>query len=118
MPTGLPEADRLFEDRDLPYGFVLKPLLDGGTYGSERLFTFRMVLVEELIRRLPYVIIPFNELGRAMIGVAGRNRLTIYCGAELAIDYRHFRERVRESIKVAVAITIKRELKAGTSTIR
>lgn len=67
-PHVSPGASRLRKERDLPRGFVLKPSLDGCTYGPERLFTFRMILVGELIQWFPYIIVPFNELGRIGIG--------------------------------------------------
>jgi hypothetical protein len=63
-----PEADRLGKERDLPRGFVIKPPVDGGSYGPERPFRFRMILVGELIQWFPYILVPFNELGRIGIG--------------------------------------------------
>jgi len=67
-PLVPPEADRLSKQRDLPRGFVLKPPLEGGDYGPDRPFAFRMILVGELIQWLPYIIVPFSELGRIGIG--------------------------------------------------
>ena len=52
----------------MPRGFVIKPPLEENTYGPENAFSFRMILVGELIEWLPYVIVPFNELGRQGIG--------------------------------------------------
>lgn len=62
------DADRLRKQRDLPRGFVLKPPLLGSKYGPERLFSFRMILVGELVQWLPHILVPFNELGRVGIG--------------------------------------------------
>ena len=62
------DATRLSKNRDMPRGFVTKPSLDENTYGPENPFSFGMILVGELIEWLPYVIVPFNELGRQGIG--------------------------------------------------
>ena len=61
-------ATRLSKNRDMPRGFVIKPPLTEHTYGPENPFSFRMILVGELVEWLPYIIVPFTELGRQGIG--------------------------------------------------
>jgi hypothetical protein len=62
------DAGRLTKNRDMPRGFIIKPPLRADTYGPERPFSFRMILVGELIQWLPYIIVPFSEIGRTGIG--------------------------------------------------
>jgi hypothetical protein len=64
-PTG---SERLSKNRDVPRGYVIKSPLKTDTYGAENLFSFRMILVGELIQWLPYIIVPFKELGQMGIG--------------------------------------------------
>lgn len=67
-PITPPGSERLSKNRDMPRGFIFKPPLKADFYGPEKPFTFRMVLVGELIRWLPFIIVPFSELGRTGIG--------------------------------------------------
>jgi hypothetical protein len=62
------DSERLSKNRDMPRGFIIKPPLREDTYGPEKPFSFRMILVGELIQWLPYIIVPFSELGRTGIG--------------------------------------------------
>lgn len=121
------EAERLRKERDVPRGFVLKPPLNGDTYGPDRTFAFRLILIGELIQWLPYVILPFNELGRSGMG---KNRApfrlerivswgalpdqgdTMYASADnlvrvdamRRITFRDLREQARSMDKGSVAI--------------
>jgi len=63
------DSERLSKNRDMPRGFIIKPPLREDTYGPEKPFSFRMILVGELIQWLPYIIVPFSELGRIGIGM-------------------------------------------------
>ena len=63
------DSKRLSKNRDMPRGFVFKPPLNADTYGPEKFLSFRMILVGELIKWLPYIIVPFSELGRTGIGM-------------------------------------------------
>ncbi|MGB9628653.1 MAG: CRISPR system precrRNA processing endoribonuclease RAMP protein Cas6 [Thermodesulfobacteriota bacterium] len=55
---------------NLPRGFVIKPPLDDSTqYTSSNPLRFEMVLVGDRIKVLPFVIIPFKELGGFGIGL-------------------------------------------------
>lgn len=67
-PITPPDSGRLTKNRDMPRGYVIKPPLKADTYGPEKPFSFRMILVGELIQWLPYIIVPFSELGRLGIG--------------------------------------------------
>jgi hypothetical protein len=62
------DAGRLSKNRDMPRGFIIKPPLEADTYGPEKPFAFRMILAGELIRWLPFIIVPFSELGGTGIG--------------------------------------------------
>ncbi|HUU39380.1 MAG TPA: CRISPR system precrRNA processing endoribonuclease RAMP protein Cas6, partial [Desulfatiglandales bacterium] len=61
-------SKRLVKNRDMPRGYIIKLPLDAGTYGPEKPFDFRMIVVGRLIQWLPYIIIPFSGLGRTGIG--------------------------------------------------
>lgn len=73
-PAGINPAKRL---HDAPRGYVLKPPLDEEIeYSQDKPFSFDMVLVGDRADYLPYVIVPFLELGRTGIGLnRGRFRL-------------------------------------------
>jgi len=62
------DSKRLSKNRDMPRGFVFKPPLNADTYGPEKPFSFRLILIGKLIQWLPYIIVPFAELGRIGIG--------------------------------------------------
>lgn len=56
--------------KNLPRGFVIKPPLDYETeYTSLNPLKFEMVLVGDRINALPFVIVPFKELGTFGIGL-------------------------------------------------
>jgi len=84
-PITTVDSKRLSKNRDMPRGFVLKPPLKADTYGPERLFSFRMILIGELIKWLPYIIVPFSELGR--IGI-GRERVSFTFERLLSLDFK------------------------------
>jgi hypothetical protein len=67
-PITPPDSGRLTKNRDMPRGFIMKPPLKADIYGPEKPFSFRMILVGGLIQWLPYIIVPFSELGRIGIG--------------------------------------------------
>ncbi|MCX8118672.1 MAG: CRISPR system precrRNA processing endoribonuclease RAMP protein Cas6 [Desulfobacterota bacterium] len=71
------DAGKIKRLKNLPRGFVIKPPLDGATeYTSATPLRFEMVLVGDRIRGLPYVIVPFKELGRFGIGL-NRGRFSL-----------------------------------------
>ncbi|MBW1740087.1 MAG: CRISPR system precrRNA processing endoribonuclease RAMP protein Cas6 [Deltaproteobacteria bacterium] len=69
-PVVSADAERLSKNRDLPRGFVIKPPLDGSRYDASNPFCFRMILVGDLVHWIPYIIVPFRELGDVGIGRA------------------------------------------------
>ncbi len=81
-PVGLVDQKRL---KDVPRGFIINPPIDSETiYTPERPFVFDMILVGKLLNCIPWIVVPFNELGRYGIGKnRGRFKLN---GIDLITD--------------------------------
>ncbi|MCX8023247.1 MAG: CRISPR system precrRNA processing endoribonuclease RAMP protein Cas6 [Syntrophorhabdaceae bacterium] len=81
-PVDLVKQKRL---KKPPRGFIIKPPLETKTvYTPEDPFIFDMVLVGKLIEYIPWVVVPFNELGRNGIGI-NRGRFTLG-GVSIVVD--------------------------------
>lgn len=73
-PVEIIEQKRM---KNVPRGYVVKPPLDMVTeYTKDRPFVFDMVLIGNIINYLPWVIVPFNQLGAIGIG-KNRGRFTL-----------------------------------------
>ena len=73
-PVEIVEQKRM---RNVPRGYVIKPPLDTATaYTKDRPFVFDMILIGNIIKHLPWVIVPFNQLGTIGIG-RNKGRFTI-----------------------------------------
>ena len=90
------DSERLSKNRDMPRGFIFKPPLNADTSSPEKPFSFRMILIGELIQWLPYIIVPFSELGR--IGI-GRERVPFTFERLLSRDFKGKQSREIYSAK-------------------
>jgi len=81
-PIWMEEYHTLSKNRNIQRGFVIKPPLKED---YTRFLSFEMVLIGRLNKWLPYVIVPFRELGNRGLGA---NRIPFKLSQILIFDFR------------------------------